>query len=654
MSTDALRKRGGERAIPDTQQPSSPSSSSLRIHFSRLRRVLSRPRTRTEKIRLLSITLCVLTFFFCALCTLLCLYPSLAWVWRESEEEWLRRHIICPTDTLIDIPSLRPRTGLSNDGKTEAGGDRRGAFAFDASETDGIPGYLTTVTGLSDFCALRVSAVPQWASGSWRKWNADPSKTPGAAKAKLVNPALFNLTIAPNFLANATYTAVGSPFCLSRGGLYLTQERISAGGTEVFEAEGLTVMMLTDEVLQKAAASATNASTGLHVVPAMGLLLSGYWIATHFFHLITDALETLYGAFHTMEAGALMHIPTQTVMVCNGGKNWIDRRGDRAKKMEFSAALANGFSSPLLRNTSPYNTSFLFRPESPYCVGREGKQRRMSVAASAVAGANDTSSPPSAAAASAVCFCDGLLVTTHNHPFMDARVYYGIQDWAAQEFGAPPYLERRSVREMEHLRLAQSPPWATHFWREAPLPSLPAATQQTSYRPRVVFIHRTTRLIANATRYAAWMREFGFRVEEVYMEQLTAAQQYHLGRYADVVVGMHGLAIGHAMWMEREPHGCRTVIEFRPWVIQSMPLQPLRLLGQTMKFRFIPIYPTDVLFGPSVKEPEKERELLLSVERINSAFSFTSFTDQTAIYDDAEVRRVFWAVGQHLSRCLPK
>lgn len=604
------------------------------MHLGQLRRAMAHPRTRSEKKRLLCLFLGLALVFCLVLVALVAyLHPSLGFMESESAEAWLRRHAVCPVDTLINVPPLR--STASRPGGTAVAGEEGGGGESAPPAGRWVSGGHAgpaTVAGLHDFCTARVSAVPRWASGSWRAWS-DPSK-------HLLDAAVFNLTIAPNFLANATYTAVGSPFCLAGGALYLPRERIAAGGTAVFEAERLTVLPLSDALLRSAAGSTVSA--GLHVVPAMGLLLSGYWIATHFFHLVTDALETLYGAFHTMEGGVLAEIPTQTVMMHSMATDWVDRRGDQASKMEFSAALANAFSSPLLRTASPYNTSFLFRPDSRYCVGREARQPQA----------------PGTNAAAAVCFCDGLLVTTHNHPFMDVRVYYGVQDWAARQFGAPAYAEPRSVRAMEALRLAHSASWAARFW---PVEHIPAASPGATatlpappYRPRALFIHRTTRLIGNATQYAAWLREFGFHVEEVYMERLSAAQQYHLGRFADVVVGMHGLGIGHAMWMEREPHGCRSVIEFRPWVIQSMPLQPLRVLGQTMKYHFLPILPVDVRFGPSVKDPAAERELLLSMERVNSAFSYPSFTDQTAYYDDAEVRRVFWAVRQHLARCLPK
>ncbi|KPI85004.1 hypothetical protein ABL78_5939 [Leptomonas seymouri] len=634
MNAERLRKRGGELGSPKIDRPAPSPPSRLRAHLGRMRRLMIRLRMGAKETRLLCILLSALTLLFGVLCVLLFyLHPSIAFMGSESAKEWMRRHIVCP-DTLIDIPPPRPMTKDAGGGGADNVSDRTSTFAFDVGRQNEIPDRPATVAGLDGFCASRVAEVPRWASGSWRQWR----------NATLKNGAIFNLTMVPNLLANATYTAIGSPFCLADGAMYLPQDRINAGGVGVFGEERMTVLPLSDAVLQNAVAS--RVSAGLHVVPAMGLLLSGHWISTHFFHLITDTLETLHCAFHTMEDGVLMHVPTQTVMLHTQATDWIDRHGDRARKMEFSAALANGFSSPLLKSGSPYSTSFLFRPDSPYCAGPHGGQRR---------------SANRAAAASAVCFCDGLLITTRSYPFMDAPVYYGIQDWAAQEFGAPPYLERRSVREMARLRLAQSPSWAARFWAEDSTTSVSldstasaAAAAATPYRPRVLFIHRTTRLIANAMRYAAWMRDAGFHVEEVYMEQLTAAQQYHLGRYADVVVGMHGLGIGHAMWMEREPQGCRTVIEFRPWVIQAMPLQPFRVLGQTMKFHFMAILPTDVRFGSAVKDPEGERKLLLSMERVNSAFSFPSFTNQTAFYDDAEVRRVIWAVHQHLNRCLPK
>ncbi|KAK7194120.1 hypothetical protein NESM_000325200 [Novymonas esmeraldas] len=486
----------------------------------------------------------------------------------------------------------------------------------DAVERDAPGG----VAALSAYCAARIGEDAVWRHASWQ--------VGGAA-----NASALRVLVSPRHAATASYVATGGPVCLRAGRVYLTDAALRAGAAD-FDRTELPVSPLSDSLF---AASSLPQATAT-VVPAVAVLLHGVWIANHFVHLVTDALEALHSTYHTWQDGVLRRIPTQTVLLHQPESNWVDRHGDSRRKMEMSAVLANAFSSPEMGRGSPFNTSFLFETESRQCA-----------AATATAAAADTDTP----APPIVCFCDGLLVTTQRLPLLERVNLYGIQDWAARQFRTSPYGTNRSVREMERQRLRHSLPssWVTSVWRVGS--SNASSSPSSVYAPRVLFVHRTTRLIANASRYAAWMREIGFRVEEVYLETLSAAQQHYLGRYADVVVGMHGLGLGHAMWMERSPPGCRTVVEFRPWVHPLMPTQPVLILGTAMQFNFVHIAPIDVQFGPSIANPAEERELLLSSERMINAFRYPSFTDQTAVYDSAKVWRVFADVRQHLANCLP-
>lgn len=503
---------------------------------------------------------------------------------------------------------------------------------------------LDSVAALSAHCAARVREVPSWSAASW--WQ--PAARSGAVAG--LSASRFDVHAAPTQLGAFNYTATASAVCLRGGRVYLPAERLDAPPGARFRAAGLSVHALTDEVLRQRTtpvASPTREQgardTGPLVVPAMAVLLHGTWIATHFFHLMTDALEALQSAYATWQGGVLQRIPTQTVLLSAPGSNWVDRRGDSLRKLEMSAAVANAFSSPQLGCGSPFNTSFVFRIDPPQCARQERD----------------------AARGTALCFCDALLAPTRRFPVLEAGRFYGVQDWAARQFRSAPYAHNRSARALDQLRLtlaALQPPglaaWAAGLWPAAAqsastVPTGSPLASAPSYRPRVLFVHRTTRQIANATRYAQWMREAGFRVEEAQLETLSAAQQYHLGRYADVVVGMHGLGIGHALWMERSPPRCRTVIEFRPWVISSMPTQPLLILGHAMRYHFVTVAPTDVRFGPSVQDPLQERARMMSPERMVNAFDFPGFTDQVASYDDDKVRQVFADVRRHLAQCLP-
>ncbi|KAG5484746.1 hypothetical protein LSCM1_06567 [Leishmania martiniquensis] len=551
---------------------------------------------------------------------------------QQQERDDARRRFRCPMTEGLVLPANRsaedPREvtyALTRQTPSGMASSELYAFGPERGLPDGgaSAGKRSRVEALLDYCAARVAERPSWRSARWQR---------------------TSVSVSPRFLANASYTATGSPVCLRAGRIHLTDARIRAGISE-FRAAGLTTLPLTDDVLSPQSASPTSEVVA-RVVPAMAVLLHGAWIATHFFHLVTDTLDALHNAYFTWQDGALRRIPTQTVLLHQPESNWGDRGGDTQGKMELSAALANAFSSPELGCGSRYNSSFLFRSQSRHCAELEAN-------ATATMTSPPGSPPPrqSSATAATVCFCDGLLVTNRRLPVLERETFHDIQDWVARQFRSSPYGVNRSMQEMERLQVQHASLSRTSaLWS---IGAAPASPSTPSYQPRVLFVHRTTRLIANATRYAGWMREMGFRVEEVYLEQHTAAQQYHLGRYADVVVGMHGLGIGHALWMERSPPHCRTVIEFRPWVIASMLTQPILILKGAMQYNFVHIPPIDVRFGPSVTNPAEERELLLSSARMINAFRYPSFTDQIAIYDDERVKRVIADVLQHLNSCLP-
>ncbi|CAJ1986881.1 Protein of unknown function (DUF563) [Leishmania donovani] len=646
MTLESIRKRGAEESSPVHHQPPSPAAVLGALGIGSLRHRLWSTRRGLRGPRSLSCVLIAATICFFICCVILSQTQVWGWGWygdemvafrQQQEHDDARRRFRCPlTEALVfsakrsaEDPLEAAYTLMSQMPSTVA---RSQPYAFgpESVTLDGgaSEGHLNSVEALTAYCAARVAERPSWRTASWQQASAS-------------NASAFRIPVSPRYLANASYAATGSPVCLRAGRIYLTDARIRAGIAE-FQAAGLTVLPLTDDVLSRPSSRVSKAA--VRVVPAMAVLLNGAWIATHFFHLVTDALEALRSAYQTWQDGVLLRIPTQTVLLHQPESNWMDRRGDTHRKMELSAALANAFSSPELARGSPYNSSFLFRSQSRHCAELEAN-----------ATVTMASPPPprrqSQATASTLCFCDGLLVTTHRLPVLERDILYGIQDWVARQFRASPYGVNRSVQEMERLRLQHA--WlssASTLWS---IGTLTSSQLSLSYKPRALFVHRTSRVIANASRYAGWMRAAGFRVEEVYLEKHTAAQQYHLGRYADIVVGMHGLGIGHALWMERSPPRCRAVIEFRPWVIASMPTQPVLTLEGAMQYHFVTIPPIDVRFGPSVAHPAEERELLLSSARMVNAFRYPSFTDQIAIYDDDRVKRVIADVRQHLERCLP-
>lgn len=510
--------------------------------------------------------------------------------------------------------------------RRQSGGLPAASLAFNAGGS--VAGRLDS---LKDFCKSTNTSLSRLQRASW-----------------ITNQSLFSLPVSPS-LHDASYAVVGGPTCLHAGAVYAAVESFDDRAA-LFREHEVPLYPLTDAVLdtyhsfsksqkkdfgprstrgwslEDLSSPSTYGTSGFWVEPAMALLTNGPWIASHFLHMVNDVLESLSGFYDTYNGGEMKEIPTQTVLLFKRSSLWEDRRGDLQGKMSMSSAILNAFSSPYLGG-SPYNTSFLFQT-NVYRTQISSKGPVMTA---------DTALSPF------VCFCDAALVAVQKPKSFSTATFYNIQDLVSAQFRSMPYTTGFDVWRIENQRRREQP-FAQRFW---------SRREVGPYAPRALFIHRTSRLIANASLYAEWMREQGFRVMEVYLERFSAEEQYYFGRYADVIVGMHGLGVGHAMWMERLPYACRTVIEFRPWVIQSMPVQLSLVLGNSMHFNYKKVIPIDVQFGPEVADPDRERYELLSTARMVNAFQYLSFTHQTALYNSTEVRQLIAEVYQHLMSCLP-
>lgn len=464
--------------------------------------------------------------------------------------------------------------------------------------------------------------------------------------------SVFGETIGSEFVSaplnsQVRYPVTPTPVCLWQGTVYTTKSSSESEGKRVspfdqgLRSSGLSVAPLTD---------AFFTSKPVTTIPAMALLVYGDFIARHVFHLIHDVLESLYILLHTYQGGALLRVPRQTVLFRSPDTDWLAAEGkgghrqvgsssvvDPAKGTALSAQVLNGFSFALdagegHRHPLSFFTSSL--------VFEHGKERV-------------PLSP------NAFCFCQGMFVSPKTPSTPSSEVYKGIRRAVSSQFPnergyrddlnlANESADFPSFVEEEKDRRERRLPYGSKYWQE----HAGGEKDPGVYRPRALLIHRASRRIANVVEFTRMLREEGFRVEEVYLERIPVSEQYHLGRYADLVVGMHGLGLVHGLWMESSPEDCRAVLEFMPWVHAAFPFQFKRLFGDFMNMSYHQVMPKDVSFDLEGIDAVQEKKRLMDIRNVVSAFQFPTFAYQTCIYDEAEVRAVMHRIRQRLDTCL--
>lgn len=454
-----------------------------------------------------------------------------------------------------------------------------------------------------------------------------------AAEAPELVSASWTLTTGRNITAGVPYPHLvfdieTAPVCFTPNGIVLVDPARFDSGLSALRArwgDGRVKRLDDGHFLH-------NDGTRGHaaVVPAMAIVPYGIWIATHLWHMLTDILKHVMQFMQTYNRGEMWSVPTQGVLLQDAGGGWVDRYNDTVRKMQLSTEALNLFSSP--RTGGP------FFPSAPVMT---------------ILPSERPAPEPAKGQPLLQCYCQAMPMD-RLHPLLADHedMYYAIQDLAVGQFGGESYLGDYSLAEIETRRLSAHP-WAGQFWRpDAVGPAFDAATG--AYRPRAVVVHRQTRVIANVSVYVAHLKGLGFRVEEVYPERLTVPQQYHLGRYADLYMAMHGLGMGHAMWMNRYPQGCRTGVEFVHWAHARSTAALLRVMGVVMKFRYERPEAIDVTFGPSVANLVKERAKLRDPKLGGASYLYPGFTDQTAFFNETELRALFADVKANLDECLPR
>jgi hypothetical protein len=212
------------------------------------------------------------------------------------------------------------------------------------------------------------------------------------------------------------------------------------------------------------------------------------------------------------------------------------------------------------------------------------------------------------------------------------------------------YLNRRISEKMGFLPYGTYPvPYdaytrAGHWRQQVADPFVPRM---------LLLLRRKTRQLGDADAIIKMARDAGFNLAVLTPEREPLATQLLMARYADIIVGVHGMALGWVFMMdsERNPH-CRRLLELRHFG------RPLRNIHNVYKIvsidnllQYWSIDAKSVTFDPKkVRHPEYEKKMLKYKKFPHSLYGFSY---QRPRYDLKEVNESFWKHLSELRACLP-
>ncbi|CUG79205.1 membrane-associated protein, putative, partial [Bodo saltans] len=259
------------------------------------------------------------------------------------------------------------------------------------------------------------------------------------------------------------------------------------------------------------------------------VMLMGTWNSVNWYHLLMDYLLGLahWDLTHlkptTMDdqqqqaqssingADRRVVVPARTIVhIVNSSWNRQWGKYDQRACMDYSSAFGS----------DPVNTpSVVIRTTQPnaHPQGEEGKRSHSDSDDDALH-----------------CFCGAMFVGGHVLPRGEPSVNFESSSRSA----ALRHYRNRMVMKYNELPFGEVPRVEHYtrlgFW---------AANNNTTSMPRLLLVNRNRRRIGNFDKIEAMAKEIGFNVATVYFENMAPHAQFHLSRYADVLVGIHGMAL---------------------------------------------------------------------------------------------------------------
>ncbi|CBZ27474.1 conserved hypothetical protein [Leishmania mexicana MHOM/GT/2001/U1103] len=262
------------------------------------------------------------------------------------------------------------------------------------------------------------------------------------------------------------------------------------------------------------------------------------------------------------------------------------------------------------------------------------------------------------------CFCGGFVVPSvgvRDEGTLSRSGYGYMRHVVNRHFGGAPLEGGNawSAKEVEETRVGSVfyTPAVRSAWppQDTALEIAHHGDLNRRRRPRLLWIGHNRPCIIDESSIISVAKDIGFEVyvDTQYTAHTSAAEQFYLARYADVVVGFHGVALINAVWMDAtRRESCRTLVEFLPYAqanqVESVYGEPVVASGNA----YVSVVPVDAKLASSNYDTEAKRELMGEDKRVRARANHLAFTKHRTSYDLVQVEAQLRELHAKLQKCL--
>ncbi|KAH9597213.1 Glycosyltransferase 61 [Trypanosoma melophagium] len=386
----------------------------------------------------------------------------------------------------------------------------------------------------------------------------------------------------------------------------------------------------------------------LVVVPAIGLVPLGKFMVGQLYHIMNDLVA-----------------PLMTLMTRGGNRTVPQRLTELAR-------------SPTQFFTMPHRRLMWPRARMEYAVPQT-KHFMGAFSYPAAPPRYFFDSAPVLDESTLYCTCQGMLIgnTGTKQPLQRERAALRLAaDLMVRYMKETPYestidadVEVKEVGGVPVFilqRFSRVPQIARNFWTTELSVLKPrgeaggSAAAVPAYRPRLLLVNRKRRRVHNPGELVAVAERLGFNVQVADMEEMSLEEQFHVARYADVMMGMHGMGLTHVLWMDgRHRSDCRALIELMPFGCPQKLIHFYSAFSAAVNIHYehveaIDMYMADANEGINATQLEKMREREVAKRRLklcNFEWFHRRFSEQVALYNVSEVEERLVAALARLKTC---
>ncbi|KAH9597201.1 Glycosyltransferase 61 [Trypanosoma melophagium] len=386
----------------------------------------------------------------------------------------------------------------------------------------------------------------------------------------------------------------------------------------------------------------------LVVVPAIGLVPLGKFMVGQLYHIMNDLVAPL---MTLMTRGGNRTVPQRLTELARSPTQFFTMPHRRLMwpraRMEYAVSQTKHFMGPFSYPAAPPRYFF--------------------------------DSAPVLDESTLYCTCQGMLIgnTGTKQPLQRERAALRLAaDLMVRYMKETPYestidadVEVKEVGGVPVFilqRFSRVPQIARNFWTTELSVLKPrgeaggSAAAVPAYRPRLLLVNRKRRRVHNPGELVAVAERLGFNVQVADMEEMSLEEQFHVARYADVMMGMHGMGLTHVLWMDgRHRSDCRALIELMPFGCPQKLIHFYSAFSAAVNIHYehveaIDMYMADANGGINATQLEKMRGLERVKKRMISCefrWRYKGFADQIALYNVSEVEERLVAALARLKTC---